>query len=95
MFVRGWVVFGPAEAVNKHSEMKQDQGCCVCVCACVCDSPLPLETGEEMHTHAHTYVHAHVQTLNVETPKLISQTCDFQFQTGDTNPALNIHAESG
>lgn len=41
--------------------------------------------GKGMHTHTHT--------LNVEPPKLISQTCDFQFQTGDTNPTLNIHAE--
>lgn len=29
---------------------------------------------------------------NVKPPKLISQTCDFQFQSADTNPALNIHA---
>ncbi len=63
---------------------------CVCLCR---DSLLPLETREEMHTYART--HAHTQTLNVEPPKLISQTCDFQFQTRDTNPTLNIHAESG
>ena len=86
--VRRLVVFGPTEALNKYSETQQDKGC-VPVCR---GSLLPLETGEEMHTHADT--HTHIPTLNVEPPKLINQTCDFQFQTRDTNPALNIHAES-
>lgn len=80
---RWWgVVFGPAEAVNKHSDSQQDQWRQGCVCR---DSLLPLETREEMCA---------AQTRNVEPLKLISQTCDFQFQTRDTNPTLNIHAES-
>jgi len=62
---------------------------CVCVCVCVCDRVGSLCCQWRQGKRC-----IHTQTLNVEPPKLISQTCDFQFQTRDTNPALNIHAES-
>lgn len=61
----------------------------MCMCA-----PAP-STLTQTRTHMCVHIHTHTQTLNVDPPKLISQTCDFQFQTRDTNPTLNIQAESG
>lgn len=64
---------------------------------CVSQPSSPVATAILLHTHARKRTHArtHTHAESVKPPKLISQTCDFQFQTGDTNPALNIHAESG
>jgi len=58
-----WGVFGPAVAVNKHSDAQQDQWWWQQGSVCVCrDSLLPLETRKEMHTHARTQTHTHTHT---------------------------------
>lgn len=73
--------FGPAEGMNKHSGRQQDRECVDVRCA----RELPVATGDKgRDTHS-----------QVEPLKLISQTCDFQFQTRDTNPALNFYADRG
>ncbi len=59
-------VFGPAEAVNKHSDSQQDQrwSGCVCVCVCMCVRALCChwrrgKGGICMHTHTHTHTNMH------------------------------------